>query len=98
MDKKKAEEIIGKIESIGPSLKDLGVLKIGLFGSYLYGNEKTNSDIDLLVTLDDNGMKNYFDLWIYLDKLFGKKIDLVIEKNLLKRIEYVKKEARYARL
>ena len=92
------ENIINKIESVGQKLKDFGVLKIGLFGSCLHGEETENSDVDLLVTLSEEGEKNYINLWIYLDELLEKKVDLVIEDNLIDKISYVKQEARYARL
>ena len=94
-EKSLAKKIILKLEKRGEQLKKFGVTKIGLFGSYLYGKQKKNSDIDLLVTLDDEGYKTYIDLWIYLDKVFRKKVDLVIEKNLIERIKYVTTEAKY---
>jgi len=93
-----AKKIIFELEKRKDDLKKFGVTKIGLFGSYLHGKQKRGSDIDLLVTLDEDGYKTYIDLWTYLDKVFKKKIDLVMEKNLYPRIKYVTKEAQYARL
>ena len=98
MGKEKVRKIIERIESAALRLKNFGVLKIGLFGSYLHGDDNEGSDVDLLVTLNGEGERNYFDLWIYLDELLGKKVDLVIENNLIDKIKYVKEEAEYARL
>ena len=93
-----AKKIITDLENKREQLKDFGVKKIGLFGSYLHGKQKRGSDIDLLVTINEKGVKNYIDLWIYLDKLLKRKVDLVIEKNLYPRIRYVTREAKYVRL
>lgn len=93
-----ANKIISELEKRKDQLKEFGVTKIGLFGSYLHGKQKKNSDIDLLVTLGDEGYKKYIDLWIYLDDVFKKKVDLVIEKDLYDRLKYVTKEAIYVRL
>jgi predicted nucleotidyltransferase len=93
-----AKEIIITIEKRKDDLKKFGVKKIGLFGSYLHGKQKRGSDIDLLVTLNEEGYKKYFDLWAFLDKVLKRKVDLVIEKNLYPRIKYVINEARYVRL
>ena len=91
-------KIIQKIEKSKDKLKEWKVKKIGLFGSYLNGKPKKESDVDILVTFDKINPANYFELWIYLEKLLGKKIDLIIEGDLIKRLSYIKKEAEYARL
>lgn len=93
-----AKKIIAEIESRKQEIKKFGVKKIGLFGSYLHGKQKRGSDIDLLVTLNEEGYEKYIDLWLYLDKVFKRKVDLVIEKNLYPRIKYVINEAKYVRL
>ena len=41
---------------------------------------------------------NYTDLLLLLEKIFKRKIDLVIEKDLHPEFYYVKKEAKYVRL
>lgn len=92
MDKK---EIITKIKNRRYILKARGVKRIGLFGSYLKGTQKRGSDIDFLVEFDDETARNYFGLWTYFENLFGRKIDLVIEGDLRKELNHVKKEAVY---
>lgn len=95
MDKKK---IMEEIEKGRDKLKTKGVKKIGLFGSYLKGTQKRGSDIDLLVTFDDVTSDNYFGTLFYLEKLFKRKIDLVIERSLHPCLRYIKKEAVYVRI
>ena len=95
MDKKK---IISEIEKRKDKLKEKGVRKIGLFGSYLKGEQKRGSDIDFLVEFNTVGFRNYFGLWKYFENLFKRKIDLVIIEDLKPSFRYVKDEAEYVKI
>ncbi len=64
-----------------------GVKKIGLFGSYVRGDNKPNSDIDILVEFDSVTFDNYYNLQQTLENNFHKKIDLVNIKALKERIK-----------
>ena len=48
--------------------------------------------------MDNPNFDNYMDLKIMLEKLFKRKIDLVIEEDLKPELKYVKKETKYAKL
>ena len=90
--------IINEIKKRREKLKDKGVKKIGLFGSYLKGTQKRGSDIDFLVTFEKENLgKNYFKVLFYLENLFKRKIDLVAVQSLRPELNYVKKEAVYAK-
>ena len=91
-----AKEIIRTINRNKGKLKRYGIKKIGLFGSFLRGEQKKKSDIDLLVEFDHITFDNYMEAKLYLEKLFKRKIDLVIETNLKPAFNYVKKEVVYA--
>ncbi len=73
------------------------VKEIGVFGSYVKGEEKRGSDIDILVEFREPvGLFEFMDLEEYLEKLLGTKIDLVSKKALKPRIgEYILKEVMY---
>ena len=91
--------IISEIEKRRESLKDKGVKKIGLFGSYSKGTQKKKSDIDFLVTFEKEDLgKNYFKVLFYLEDLFKKKIDLVAIQSLRPELAYIKKEAIYVKI
>jgi len=80
-------------------LKVFGVKKVGLFGSFARSNQKFNSDIDILVEFDRGGktFDNYMDLKFYLERLFHRKVDLVIKDALKTRIkDKVLSEVQYA--
>lgn len=93
-----SKTIIEKIKKEKKKLKEKGVKKIGLFGSFVKGKEKKSSDIDFLVEFDEIDFDNYMELMFFLKKLFKRKVDLIIEKNLVPELNYVKKEAKYVKL
>lgn len=76
-----------------------GVKKIGIFGSFARGEEKEDSDLDVLVVFEE-GQKtfdNYMDLKFYLEDLFGREIDLVTERALKPQLKaIIMKEVVYA--
>ena len=65
------------------------VTKAWLFGSYARGEQREDSDVDLLVTLDHSkpvGIK-YFGIWSDLEELLGRSVDLVTEGSLIPAAE-----------
>ncbi|GEM_PF-566551 len=91
------KDILRIIELHNEEIRFYGVKKIGLFGSYLKGKQKKGSDIDILVEFENPTFDNYMELKFFLEKLFGRKVDLVIEESLKPALNYVKKEAVYAK-
>ncbi len=89
------EIIIQELEKRKAKLKEKDVEKIGLFGSYLKGTQKRGSDIDFLITFNKIDSDNYFEVLFYLENVFRRKIDLIIDKSLRKELNYVKREAEY---
>lgn len=69
--------------------KRFGVAKIGIFGSYVRGEERPESDVDVLVTFrrGEETFDNYMDCKFYLEDLFGRKVDLVMKNALKKRLK-----------
>jgi len=83
---------IGKIKSILEKHKEeirekYRVEEIGIFGSYVRGEEKERSDIDILVEFNDSiGLLKFIELENYLSDLLGVKVDLVMKSALKPRI------------
>ena len=65
-------------------LKDKFKVKtIGVFGSYVRGEQKLSSDLDVLVEFDEPvGLFEFMKLENYLSDLLGVKVDLVSKKAL----------------
>ena len=64
---------------------EFGVISIGLFGSYVKGNQRADSDIDLLVELKEPRFDWIAGLQMYLEKRFDKKIELVRKSDNVNR-------------
>ncbi len=91
-------EILAKLKELKPTLrKDYAVKEIGLFGSFSDDTFTDESDIDILVELEQPIGWKFFTLEIYLEKVFGRKIDLVtknaikdqIKDNILQQVKFV---------
>ena len=85
-------------------LRKFKVKRIGLFGSYVRGEQKRQSYIDFLVEFDltafgenfDGYYDNFIDLVSDLEDLFGKKVDLITIGSLSPYIQpYVEKEVKW---
>ncbi len=77
--------------------RNFGVKSLRIFGSTVRGENKPESDIDILVEFNGPAtFDEYMDLKIFLEDLLGKKIDLVTEKALKPRLRpNIEKEAIY---
>ena len=58
--------------------------KIGLFGSYAKGQATKDSDIDIYVEFTNKTFRNIAGLWVYLENLYNKKIDLLYKHKQAK--------------
>ncbi len=55
----------------------LGIVKMGLFGSYARGEQTENSDVDVCISLEAPSLYKYAAIRSDLESLFNKKVDLV---------------------
>lgn len=80
--------------------KRFGITKLGLFGSYVRNDAKENSDIDILVELENNLtdihtkksdfkqiLENYFNLKVDIAR--EKYLKPLAKKEILNEVEYV---------
>ena len=93
-----SKKIIETIENNKNKIRKYGVKKIGLFGSFVKEKQKPKSDIDIIVNFNKISFDEYMELKFLLERLFRRKIDLVIENDLKPELKYVKKEAQYVKL
>jgi predicted nucleotidyltransferase len=73
-----------------------GASDVRLFGSVLRGEERPDSDVDILVKMDpDRSLLDMGALLNELERMVGRRVDLVSEKGLHWRLrDAVLKEAR----
>ncbi|MCL1999248.1 MAG: nucleotidyltransferase domain-containing protein [Turicibacter sp.] len=65
------------IEIITPVLEKYPVRRAALFGSYAREEQRTNSDVDLIVDLEDSHRLLFFDLYDDLENILDIEIDLI---------------------
>ena len=96
-----SEEITKKLEENMEKIKQYGVKRIGLFGSYVKNEQKKESDIDILVEFEEGekNFDNYMDLKFFLEDLFQCKVDLVIKESIKPDLrKYILDSVKYARV
>lgn len=91
------DEVIEKLREHRDTLKKYGVKRVGLFGSFVRGEQKRKSDIDIVVEFApffSKDFKGLFDAYrslsSFLEDLLGRKVDVLtpisIEIIRIKRI------------
>jgi uncharacterized protein len=73
-----ADQILQVLRANRPELARLGVRRLGLFGSAARGEATEASDLDFLVELERKTFDSYMDIKELLERLFGRRIDLVV--------------------
>lgn len=91
-------DILNRLRELKPFLnREYSVKEIGLFGSFASDSAREDSDIDLLIELEKPIGWKFFSLEIYLEQIFGRKIDLVtknalrenLKEDILNKVNYV---------
>ncbi|MEQ1747058.1 MAG: nucleotidyltransferase family protein [Saprospiraceae bacterium] len=87
------------LTALKPELHErFGVSEIGLFGSWVRGEQKTTSDIDVLVDFDRAvGLFEIMELQDYLEEMFECKVDIAprdslrkyISRQILSEVQYI---------
>ena len=89
-------EILNKLKEHTDILRKYGVIRIGLFGSYVRGEQRESSDIDFMVEFKKANFDNFMDLALYLEDLFHKKVELITIGSLSPYIQpYIEKEIKW---
>ena len=73
--------------------------KLGLFGSFVRGEQNSGSDIDLLVEFEigEKNFDNFMQLSFFLEELLGRPVELVtleslspyIRPHIMREVEYI---------
>ncbi|MEA2054005.1 MAG: nucleotidyltransferase family protein [Candidatus Thermoplasmatota archaeon] len=74
------------------------IKKMGIFGSYVRGEQKRRSDVDILVEFEEvPGLLKFIEIEEYLSKILGRTVDLVrkpavreeLRDRILKEVAYI---------
>ncbi len=80
------DQIISLVEKNRQTLKNQGVKAIGLFGSYATNQANEESDLDFVVRLEKKTFDAYMNVKFFLEGLFKKHVDLVMEETIKPRL------------
>lgn len=80
----KVAKVLKKIAKDRANLERLfGVRKIAVFGSFARGEQRPDSDIDILVEVDlEMGLFEFIELQQHLEDLLERRVDLATEEML----------------
>ena len=98
---KTKQDILNVLDQNRSHLRALGVRKIGLFGSFVRGEQRSDSDIDLLAEFEP-GRKTFdafMELTFFLEAVLQHRIELVTVESLSPYIgPHILMEVEYAAL
>jgi len=94
------EYILSEMKQQKRELQNLGIVRIGLFGSYVREEQSEKSDIDILLEFEPEkeNFDNYMSVYDILENLFrNEKVDIVTKNGLSPYIGHqILKEVIYA--
>lgn len=80
------EIIKAQIATLKPTLQcDYHITELGIFGSYVRGEQTETSDVDILVDFDPSfkfGLVTYGKIENYIADTLERKVDLVMKRSL----------------
>ena len=99
MSVKTKQDVINLLQNHQQELKKFGVIRLGLFGSFVHNTAKCDSDVDVLVVFEaeHKTFDNFMNLSFFLEDLFHRRVDLItvdslspyIGYQILQEVEYV---------
>ncbi len=95
------EAVLALIQQHDEQIRAFGVKRLGLFGSFVHGQQDKESDVDVLVEFEPG--RKTFDVFIhlalFLEDLLGRRVDLLTPESLSPYIgPYILGEVRYVAL
>jgi predicted nucleotidyltransferase len=79
------QNIVNALKTNRATMVQLGVRDVGLFGSYVRGEQSKNSDIDIFLDFepDKETYDNYMAVYDLLEQLFkNEKVEIVTKNGL----------------
>jgi predicted nucleotidyltransferase len=94
------QEIIARLRENEAALRARGVTHAALFGSHARGDNRPDSDIDILIDIAPEapvGLWEYVDITQYLEDLFSSRVDVANHSHLKSHVRpFAEREAVYA--
>ena len=98
---KTKQDILNVFDQHRDHMRALGVRRIGLFGSFVRGEQRLDSDIDLLVEFEigRKTFDTFMELSFFLEEILQHRIELVTVESLSPYLgPHILREVEYASL
>jgi len=95
LDKEKIFDIIRQHRK---ELRKYGVKRVGLFGSFVRGEQNKSSDIDIIIEFEEGrkNFDNFINTVFLFEKLFGREVDILTPESINRHLKpYILREAIY---
>jgi predicted nucleotidyltransferase len=78
------QEVLRRLQSRQAEIRSLGVERLGLFGSFVRGEQGPQSDVDLLVRFcpTEKTFDHFMELAFLLEDLLQRRVELVTTEGL----------------
>ena len=86
------DQVFERVRSHQSALKQFGAARLGLFGSFVRGEQTEQSDVDFIVEFQEGKktFRNFINMVYYLEKLMGREVELLTWEGMA---AFVKREA-----
>jgi predicted nucleotidyltransferase len=95
------EIILQKVHENKNKIRRFGISRIGLFGSFARGEQRNDSDVDLLVEFykGEKTFRNFIEFSEYIEKTLGRKVEVLTPESVSPYIApYIKDEVKYVQI
>jgi predicted nucleotidyltransferase len=92
-------QVFERVREHRAAIRQFGAARLGLFGSFVRGQQKADSDVDFMVEFETGKktLRNFLGLADYLEAVLNRKVDLLtwegvagfVQKHVVTEIEYV---------
>lgn len=93
------QDVLDLLKQNSLKLREFGVTRIGIFGSFVSGEQTDKSDVDLLVEFNkgQKSFKNFIGAADFTEAILGRNVDILTPESLspyigphiLKEVQYV---------
>ena len=94
-------QIVDLLKQNSQELGKFGVRRIGVFGSFVTGQQTKNSDVDLIVEFNSGqkNFRNFMGTASFTEDLLGRKVDLLTPQSLSPYIApHIEREIEYVQI
>jgi hypothetical protein len=94
-------QVISRLEENRERIGRLGVSRVGLFGSFVRGEQREDSDVDLLIEFEPERKtyRNLLDFAELVESILGREVEVLTDKGVSKYFRpYIEQEVEYVQI